>query len=233
MLRITQKKGKPSIILPSVDQIHEFQELLLEWHSQNYRDFPWRNESSSCYEKIIAEILLQRTKAETVAKVFTAFLTRFQSWEKIVESSNEDLEYYLRPLGLWKRRSISIRKLAIEMNKREGVFPSSRRNLEELPNIGQYIANAVLLLCYGEPNPLLDINMARVLERYFGPRKLVDIRDDPYLQSLSYKVIAHDDPVLMNWAILDLSMLICKPTPLSKICPLVKKCHYATMHESS
>lgn len=32
--------------------------------------------------------------------------------------------------------------------------------------------------------------MARVLERYFGPRKLADIRYDPYLQDLATRDIA-------------------------------------------
>ena len=44
------------------------------------------------------------------------------------------------------------------------------------------VANAILLVCHEQPEPLLDSNMARVIERVFGPRKLADIRYDPYLQ---------------------------------------------------
>jgi hypothetical protein len=59
---------------------------------------------------------------------------------------------------------------------------------------GQYIANAVLLLCHGEPQPLLDVNMARVLERVFGPKKLADIRYDPYLQQLAMRIVQCKKP---------------------------------------
>lgn len=70
--------------------------------------------------------------------------------------------------------------------------------------------------------------MARVLERFFGPRKLVDIRYDPYLQTLSYKVVAGNDSVFTNWAVLDLASLVCKnKNPQCGICPLVNKCRYA------
>ncbi len=69
--------------------------------------------------------------------------------------------------------------------------------------------------------------MARVLERYFGPRKLVDIRYDKYLQELSYKVVNHDYSKNINWAILDLAALICKAqAPKCIKCPLKLKCEY-------
>jgi A/G-specific adenine glycosylase len=120
------------------------------------------------------------------------------------------------------------------MTKRRGVFPRRREEIEKLPNIGQYIANAILLLCHGEPQPLLDVNMARVLERFFGPRTLADIRYDPYLQSLAKAVVNSSDPVLINWAILDHATLICRISgPLCSGCPLSSKCKFAKANKSS
>ncbi|HEX5733370.1 MAG TPA: hypothetical protein VF131_11105 [Blastocatellia bacterium] len=70
--------------------------------------------------------------------------------------------------------------------------------------------------------------MARVLERFFGPRKLADIRYDPYLQSLAKKVVEGGNPIHLNWALLDHASLICKQgKPLCNICPLVSRCLYA------
>jgi adenine-specific DNA glycosylase len=51
----------------------------------------------------------------------------------------------------------------------EGVVPHDRRQIEALPAVGQYVASAVLLFAHGRPEPLLDANMARVLERVFEP----------------------------------------------------------------
>ena len=70
--------------------------------------------------------------------------------------------------------------------------------------------------------------MARVLERFFGPRQMADIRYDPFLQHLSRAVLSDGDPRIMNWAILDLAALVCKPrNPDCPRCPLKARCRYA------
>ena len=113
------------------------------------------------------------------------------------------------------------------MDARNGRFPKSREEIQKLPGVGQYIANSIELLCHGKAKPLLDVNMARVLERFFGPRKLADIRYDPYLQKLAHKVVDVEDPVRMNWAILDFAALVCKTrNPLCETCPVAKNCIY-------
>jgi len=77
------------------------------------------------------------------------------------------------------------------------------------------------------PKPLLDVNMARVLERYFGPRQLTDIRYDPYLQNLSHQVVNHENSKQINWAILDFAALICKSrNPKCVTCFLSAGCKY-------
>jgi A/G-specific adenine glycosylase len=68
--------------------------------------------------------------------------------------------------------------------------------------------------------------MARVLERFFGERKMADIRYDPYLQDLAYRIVAHKNSKEINWAILDFSALICKPKPLCSLCMLNSRCTY-------
>jgi A/G-specific adenine glycosylase len=91
--------------------------------------------------------------------------------------------------------------------------------------MGQYITNAFELFILKRASPLLDVNMARVLERYFGKRKLSDIRYDPYLQTLANKIVDHQYSKEINWSILDLGSLICKKTnPLCNNCPLESKC---------
>jgi A/G-specific adenine glycosylase len=210
------------------ERIRTFRDRLLEWFQAHRRRFPWRNRSASPYEKIVAEILLQRTQADTVARFFRGFLRRFPSWSSLAEASEEEIGEFLRPVGLWRRRAASLKLLAAEMAQRRGRFPADRDQLERLPGVGQYIANSVLLFCHGEAQPLLDTNMARVLERYFGPRKLADIRDDPYLQALSRRVIDSDDPISLNWAILDHAALVCKiRRPLCDTCPLAPDCEQA------
>ena len=95
----------------------------------------------------------------------------------------------------------------------------------------QYIANAIELIIFNQPSPLVDVNMARVLERFFGKRKMADIRYDLYLQSLSYKIVEHERAKEINWAILDYAAIRCKTKPLCGNCHLKIKCNYFRQHQ--
>ena len=209
--------------------IASFQRLLMDWYKEQGRSFPWRRAEVSLYEHTIAEILLQRTTATAVARFLPLFVKRFANWGDLASASIADLGECLKPLGLWRRRASSLHGLAKEMVERAGRFPDSREELEQLPGVGQYIANAVYMFETGSPAPLLDSNMARVLERVFGPRDLADIRYDPYLQNLaSQAVVGAWRPLDLNWAMLDLAALVCKRNgPGCSICPIAPICAYS------
>ena len=202
-----------------------FSETISRWYSKEGREFPWRNKSASKYQIIIAEVLLQRTTASTVSRFYPRFIQKYPSWKALSKAKKKDLQTYLKPIGLWRQRSTSIKKLSSEMAKRNGRFPKTREDIEKIPAIGQYIANAVLMFCHEQPQPLLDVNMARVLERFFGPRKLADIRYDPYLQKLARDVLPKKRFKEFNWAILDFASIICKShRPGCNKCVLKAKC---------
>lgn len=204
-----------------------FQQTLLNWYSKNGRHFPWRNKRLTQYQIIIAETLLQRTKAETISKFYSKFIKDFPNWTSLAQADTAAIEIYLKPIGLYKQRATRLKNLAVEMVKRKGKIPRERNELESIPYMGQYIANAVELIIYKQPLPLIDVNMARLLESYFGKRKMSDIRYDPYLQHLSYKVINHSQAKEINWAILDYAALICRAkNPKCNICKLRTSCDY-------
>jgi A/G-specific adenine glycosylase len=70
--------------------------------------------------------------------------------------------------------------------------------------------------------------MARVLERVFGPRKLVDIRYDPYLPALARPVVRGGRVPEVNWAILDLAAKVYTTNnPKCPMRPLRVRCRYA------
>ena len=207
--------------------ISKFQQTLLTWYDTDGRHFPWRNKRLTQYQIIIAETLLQRTKAETVSKFYSQFIKDFPNWTSLAEADTSTIEQYLKPIGLYRQRAKRLKNLALEMVKRKGKLPRDRAELESIPFMGQYIANAVELIIYKQPSPLIDVNMSRLLERYFGKRKLADIRYDPYLQKLSYKVINHSSAKEINWAILDYAALICRAkNPKCNICKLRIGCNY-------
>jgi len=210
------------------NRIAAFRRRLLGWYKSEGRVFPWRQRARSKYQQVVAELLLQRTRAEAVAAFFPSFGSTFPSWASLEEASEGELRNLLAPIGLWRRRATALKGLASELVRRGSRFPRNRDEIESLPGVGQYIANAILLLVYGIPEPLLDGGMARVLERYFGPRRLADIRFDDYLQTLSRRVVSQNDPMLVNWAVLDLGAKVCTSrNPRCDACPVRGACTYA------
>lgn len=214
--------------VPTAAECRRVARALLLWYSANGRRFPWRRKHATLYLHIVSEVLLQRTRAETVAAFFPVFLAEFPSWRRIARSSESQLGRTLRPIGLWRRRARALRALAVAIDGLCGRWPSNREALEQLPGVGQYVASAVLLFAYDQPEPLLDSGMARVIERVFGPRQLADIRYDPWLQTISRRLLRGATPRETNWALLDLAALVCTPAaPRCEVCPLAKQCLYA------
>jgi A/G-specific adenine glycosylase len=68
-----------------------FQRRLLKWYRDHQRAFPWRKITASTYAKVVAELLLQRTRAETIAKFFPPFLRRFPSWKSLAQADEDAL----------------------------------------------------------------------------------------------------------------------------------------------
>jgi len=213
---------------PTLEKARWCRRRLVAWYEQHGRQLPWRTPDAGVYQQVVAEVLLQRTQASTVGRFFDAFFERFRSWDDINSAPDELLESVLRPIGLWRRRAIALKALAREMVARKGHFPGSRGELETLPAVGQYVASAVLVFAQGRPEPLLDSNMARVLDRVFEPRRLVDIRYDPRLQGLARLLVRSREPARINWAILDLAASHCCPrSPRCNGCPLEVRCTHA------
>lgn len=210
---------------PAGVRVASFRRALLGWFGQCGRNFPWRSARSTEYERIVSEVLLQRTRAETVAAFYPAFFAAFPTWDLLAGASEGRLRHFLKPLGLWRRRASALRRLSAAAVEIGGRFPSCRDALEDIPGVGQYVASAILLFQHGIPAPLLDVNMARVLERYFGRRRLADIRWDPYLQALALMVVKSSRSKEVNWAFLDFGALVCKAhNPACVSCVLRSGC---------
>ena len=167
----------PYEISPEVaKRISWLRRRLLSWFARNGRSFPWREAGREPYEVVVAEILLQRTTAAAVARAYSGFLKCYPSWIALAQSPLVDLENALRPLGLWRQKALAFHQLALTVEMNGCVVPGTRKELERLPGIGPYTASAVLSIVYGRAEPLLDVNMARVLGRFLGPPEGIEAK---------------------------------------------------------
>lgn len=223
----SQVKSSPPTSI-STESVNGFRREILDWYETNSRILPWRQLGASSYVRIVVEVLLQRTRAETVASYLASFLHHYPDWKTLAAAEREHLSMHLKPLGLWQRRTTSLSGLAKAIAHLDGRWPRERRELELLPAVGQYVASAVLLFEHGKREALMDASMARLLRRYFDlkPQK-ADIRYDRLLQETAYRILADDDPIALNWAMLDFAAVYCKVRdPLCANCPLRDNCKF-------
>ncbi len=207
---------------------------LLSWFERFGRCFPWREPGRSAYGVTVAEILLQRTTAAQVAQVYPAFLERYPAWDSLARATPAELEDELRPLGLWRQKARALRRLARILEERNGLVPGTRRELERLPGIGPYTASAVLAIVYGQAEPLLDANLARLLGRCFGmvPYWAPGSRNR-LLQALARSLVNAERSLEVSWAALDFGALVCRPRrPLCAACPLRSGCAFSRSQAS-
>jgi len=156
------------------------------------------------------------------------YLGRYPSWTALAQASREGLEHTLRPLGLWRQKALALRHLAQSIEERGGAVPSSRAELERLRGIGPYTASAVLTIVYGQAEPLVDVNMTRLLGRFFGSSGYTRGSRQRLLYALGLRLVSDGRSLQVNWAALDFGALVCRARhPLCPECVLRTRCQYA------
>ncbi|MGC8692313.1 MAG: DNA glycosylase [Thermoplasmata archaeon] len=207
-----------------IKAIKKIQTELLGWGKKNIRNYPWRN-TYDPYKIIVAEIMLDRTGADQVKKVYTEFICKFPDFKSIVMSGQDKIKSELSSLGL-VRRSSMLYLLALEVvDKYGGVLPANRNELMQLPGIGNYIASAVLCMVYNLPEPVLDTNTVRVIGRIFGIKITDSSRKSKKFQKIIRKLMECKEPRNFFLSIIDFAALVCTAKdPECFTCPVNDIC---------
>jgi len=216
--------------IPNDAEIKVFRSILLRWYRRNGRSYPWRDNCSP-FHVLLAEMMLQRTKADQVVPVFVRAVDQFPSPRHMAKASINDLESLLKPLGLsW--RIPNFKHMAIQLVERfKGIVPRSREELTSLPGVGDYVAGAVLSIAFNQPEWVVDANIVRLFRRYFGIETTAEGRRDRHVIGLAKRYTSRRKPKSSILAVLDHTALICTPrSPHCPSCPLRKGCTYCRYH---
>jgi A/G-specific adenine glycosylase len=228
----TTSMPKNQIKYPSDTSIKWFRQQLSTWGVANLRDFPWRR-TTDPYHLIIAESLLQKTEAQTVAPIYELFLELYPSLQDLAAANLADITKILKPLGLFFRAERLQQCAEIILNQYDGKVPNTQEKLLKLPGIGDYSARAIGSQAFNQPLAVLDANVARSLERFFG---LQGGRVKSRCKILwgGAELIAPKQKVgKWNLTLLDFGAMVCTaPNPSCQICPLSSKCHHWSVNKS-
>ncbi len=178
------------------DRIGIFCDEIWTWYSQHKRTLPWRdlNEKDldhKAYLILVSEVMLQQTQVSRVIILYKYFIQLFPHIEDLSKASNRDVIMAWRGLG-YNNRALRLRDAAREIMRRGGKFPRDMKELQELPGVGHYTASAIRNFSFGIPTACIDVNVRRILHRFFvGPENPDGTwkKDDRYLLELAEKVL--------------------------------------------
>ena len=212
-------------IKSSYDTIKYFKQRILRWTYKNPHRYPWRYTRIK-FQALIAEILLQRTKAEQVIPIYRKFVKAYPSPDRLAASSISRIKTIIAPLGLrWRARKIK-ELTDVLMDRYSGKIPLHFNELMSLPGVGPYAASAYLSLHHNKRALLIDSNIVRLYGRFFGFKIHAETRRKKALMNLIDLITPQHSCRQFNYAVLDLGRNICRPKPLCLICPVSIKCYY-------
>jgi A/G-specific adenine glycosylase len=176
---------------------------------------------------MIAEFMLQRTKAEQVEPVYKKFLYQYPNITSLSRAKIKSVEKYTASLGLHKRAPNFIAAAKYVVKNHGGVFPKYRAELLKIPGVGDYVAGAIMAVCFNNAEYVIDSNIARFINRYYGLGLVGEIRRKKIIVEKAKNLFKVKNQKTFLFSLLDFTALVCKPIyPVCCECNLNKKCNY-------
>jgi len=141
---------------------------LLAWFDRHGRhDLPWQHPRTP-YRVWLSEIMLQQTQVAVVIPYFERFIAALPDLPSLAHATQDEVLALWSGLGYYARaRNLhAAAKRCVELH--DGELPRDLDALLALPGIGRSTAGAILSQAWGDPAPILDGNVKRVLSRLFG-----------------------------------------------------------------
>lgn len=120
----------------------------------------------SNYELLVAVILSAQCTDKRVNKVTAELFKEFNTPEKMITLSQEELEARIRPCGFFHNKARHILEASNDLiNKYGGEIPNDKKQLKELAGVGEKTANVVMATAFNVPAIAVDTHVFRVSNR--------------------------------------------------------------------
>jgi len=172
-------------------------------------------------------MLLQRTRATSVAPVWTEIVTRWPSPASLAAADDDELRRVTSSLGLsWRIRLLREAARAIARSV-SGAVPDQEEELRKLPGVGPYAASATVIMAFHGSGLVIDNNVVRVLSRLLGTPGGPEVRRRTWFARSVEPLAPTSRAREVNLALLDLAATTCQPKrPRCHLCPLASRCRY-------
>ncbi|MBR9826418.1 MAG: A/G-specific adenine glycosylase [Alphaproteobacteria bacterium] len=214
------------------EKTHRLRAQLLDWYDAQGRSLPWRirpedraaGRKADPYAVWLSEIMLQQTTVPHATPYWFRFL---ELWPTVHDLANADREAVMREwagLGYYARARNLHACAKVVSHDRQGVFPHSLSDLQALPGIGEYTANAIRAAAFDLPASVVDGNVERVITRLKRVQEALP-KAKAEIKALAGLIADPDRSCDYAQAIMDLGATVCTPkTPNCLLCPWASDC---------
>lgn len=178
------------------------------------------------FELLVAVLLAAQCTDARVNEVTPALFARFPSPEAYARASSEEIEPYLRRLGLFRSKARHLAALGhMLVSEHEGRVPQTRALLATLPGVGWKTAGVVATYAFNEPAFPVDTHVGRLarrmgLSKETTPAKVE--RDLTGLLSAEHWGHAHQLFVWLGRRDCQARRPSCDTCPVESLCPRVE-----------
>ena len=160
--------------------------------------------------------MLQQTQVKTVIPYFNNFVKKVPSLKALSNCKENKILKLWEGLGYYRRAKNLHKTAKILIKNYNGKLPNKFDEIIKLPGIGEYTANALLALVYGQQRIPIDGNVKRIFSRMFS----TDIKKSKNLFNPNRNADFAE-------ALMEFGATVCKPkNPLCYTCDLKKDCKF-------
>ncbi|WP_457637717.1 endonuclease III [Oceanithermus sp.] len=118
------------------------------------------------FELLVATVLSAQATDKSVNQATPALFERFPTPAALAAASPEEVEPYIRRIGLYRTKARNLVKLARRLvEEHGGEVPQDKKELMELPGVGWKTATVVLGAAFGTPGIAVDTHLTRLARR--------------------------------------------------------------------
>lgn len=203
-----------------------FAQQVIRWYDKfGRKSLPWQHDKTP-YRVWVSEIMLQQTQVATVIPYYQRFMESFPTVLSLAQAKEDDVLHHWTGLGYYARARNLHKTAKMVCDEFDGDFPVDIDEMQRLPGIGRSTAGAILSLAGGQPQPILDGNVKRVIARHYavegwpGQAKVLQ-----QLWALSEELTPEEDTAKYNQAMMDIGATLCSRTkPQCQFCPVKDTC---------
>ena len=162
---------------------------------------------SSNYELLVAVILSAQCTDKRVNQVTSVLFKEYNTPEKMITLSQEQLEEKIRSCGFFHNKAKHILDCSKDLiDKYNGEIPANKKELMALAGVGEKTANVVLATAFNVPAIAVDTHVFRVSNR-LGLAKSKDVFKT---QKQLEKVLPKDKWIKFHYALVLHGRYVCK-----------------------